>query len=87
MLRLVAAGVVILALAGRAGAQEAPGGAQSRLRVRDLGLKIGVCQPGLLDAITDVAGVRVGQGTVVEGVTSAPAWRSQAFTSAFPRRR
>jgi D-aminopeptidase len=38
-----------------------------RPRVRDLGLKIGVYEPGPLDAITDVAGVRVGQVTIVEG--------------------
>ena len=37
------------------------------MRVRDLGLKIGVYQPGPLNAITDVAGVRVGQITLVEG--------------------
>ena len=38
-----------------------------RARARDLGVKPGVFQPGPLNAITDVAGVRVGQTTVVEG--------------------
>jgi D-aminopeptidase len=38
-----------------------------RARARDLGVKPGVFQPGSLNAITDVAGVRVGQTTVVEG--------------------
>jgi len=47
-------------------AQETPSSAQGRLRVRDLGVKIGVYQPGPLNAITDVAGVRVGQVTLVE---------------------
>jgi D-aminopeptidase len=38
-----------------------------RPRARDLGLAPGVFAPGPLDAITDVAGVRVGQVTLVEG--------------------
>jgi len=38
-----------------------------RPRARDLGLAPGVFDPGPLDAITDVAGVRVGQVTLVEG--------------------
>jgi D-aminopeptidase len=38
-----------------------------RARARDLGVKPGVFAPGRLNAITDVAGVRVGQTTVVEG--------------------
>src|SRR5438445_655155 len=38
-----------------------------RARARDLGIKPGVFQPGKLNAITDVAGVRVGQTTIVEG--------------------
>jgi D-aminopeptidase len=39
----------------------------TRPRVRDVGLVIGVLPAGPLDAITDVAGVRVGQVTVVSG--------------------
>jgi len=38
-----------------------------RPRARDVGLVIGVLPPGPLDAITDVAGVRVGQVTVTAG--------------------
>ena len=38
-----------------------------RPRARDLGVAPGVFQPGPLNAITDVAGVRVGQTTVIEG--------------------
>src|SRR4029450_9655713 len=34
---------------------------------RELGLSPGVFAPGPLDAITDVAGVRVGHATLVEG--------------------
>jgi len=37
-------------------------------RARDLGIVIGDLAPGPLNAITDVAGVRVGHATIVEGV-------------------
>jgi D-aminopeptidase len=40
---------------------------EPRPRARDLGLAPGVFPPGPLDAITDVAGVRVGQTTLVAG--------------------
>jgi D-aminopeptidase len=40
-----------------------------RPRARDAGVVIGVFQPGALNAITDVAGVRVGHTTVVQGDT------------------
>src|SRR5258708_29222178 len=42
-------------------------GAQGRPRARDLGIAPGVFSPGPLNAITDVAGVRVGQTTIIEG--------------------
>src|SRR5207247_5244106 len=38
-----------------------------RARARDLGVKPGVFPTGPLNAITDVAGVRVGNATVIEG--------------------
>jgi D-aminopeptidase len=41
--------------------------AAARPRARDIGLAPGVFQPGPKNAITDVAGVRVGQTTVIEG--------------------
>jgi D-aminopeptidase len=41
--------------------------AAERPRARDLGIAPGVLAPGPLNAITDVAGVKVGQVTVVEG--------------------
>lgn len=41
--------------------------AAERPRARDLGITPGVLQPGPLNAITDVAGVRVGQTTLIEG--------------------
>ncbi|TCO78574.1 L-aminopeptidase DmpA [Chromatocurvus halotolerans] len=39
----------------------------SELRIRDLGIAPGVMTPGTLNAITDVAGVRVGHRTLVSG--------------------
>ena len=41
--------------------------AQSRARARDLGVAPGIFQPGANNAITDVAGVRVGHATIVSG--------------------
>ncbi|MBK9170058.1 MAG: P1 family peptidase [Bryobacterales bacterium] len=41
--------------------------AQDRPRARELGLAPGILPPGPLNAITDVAGVRVGQVTIIEG--------------------
>ncbi|HSK13744.1 MAG TPA: P1 family peptidase [Phnomibacter sp.] len=41
--------------------------AQHRHRVRDAGITIGVMQPGPLNAMTDVEGVRVGHSTLIEG--------------------
>lgn len=37
------------------------------MRSRDLGIRIGTLSPGPLDAITDVAGVRVGHCTLISG--------------------
>src|SRR5580704_14625361 len=39
----------------------------ARPRARDVGVVIGIFQPGPLNAITDVPGVRVGQATVNAG--------------------
>ncbi len=41
--------------------------AQERVRARDLGVAPGIFAPGKLNAITDVAGVRVGQVSLREG--------------------
>ena len=47
---------------------EAPrGGAGLSTRSRELGIRFGDAPPGAQDAITDVAGVRVGSVTLVEG--------------------
>jgi D-aminopeptidase len=39
----------------------------ARARARDLGIVIGTIEPGPWNAITDVAGVKVGHATIVEG--------------------
>ncbi len=59
--------LVLLLLAPALGAQSTanPG----RARARDLGVAPGVFAPGPLNAITDVAGVRVGHVTLSEGET------------------
>ena len=41
--------------------------AQSQHRIRDFGVEIGVLSPGKLNAITDVAGIKVGHSTLIIG--------------------
>lgn len=43
------------------------GAAEERPRARDIGLIVGTFEPGPLNAITDVSGVKVGHTTVVRG--------------------
>lgn len=43
------------------------GQTETRPRVRDLGVQVGVLPTGPLNAITDVAGVKVGQTTLIRG--------------------
>jgi D-aminopeptidase len=59
--RWVLAGALVVTGWSAAAAQ------QSRPRARDLGIVVGVLSPGPLDAITDVAGVRVGHATLARG--------------------
>jgi D-aminopeptidase len=59
--------VVAAALAPALGPRLAAQNPAPRPRARDLGITIGVLPPGPLNAITDVAGVRVGQVTVAAG--------------------
>jgi len=42
-------------------------GAEQRPRLREFGIKTGILEPGPLNAITDVAGVKVGQVTLIAG--------------------
>ena len=69
-----AVGVVTAVLVGCAAIAMSPPVLQAqaptrstRARARDLGVAPGIFQPGALNAITDVSGVRVGQATVVAG--------------------
>jgi len=61
-----------------------------RPRARDVGIVVGVFPPGPLNAITDVAGVRVGHATVVEppavrtGVTAILPHGGNAYRSRVP---
>ena len=64
--KLLAAGAILLLPAGVVG-QTAT--SESRPRASDMGLKVGILSAGRLDAITDVAGVQVGQTTIVRGET------------------
>jgi len=50
-----------------AGEESTAEDAGKRPRARDIGIVIGILQPGPLNAITDVDGVRVGHQTIVEG--------------------
>jgi D-aminopeptidase len=50
-----------------AAASVAFGQTETRPRVRELGVEVGVLPPGPLNAITDVAGVKVGQTTLIRG--------------------
>jgi D-aminopeptidase len=45
----------------------APATSPDRPRLREFGIRTGVLDPGPLDAITDVAGVKVGHVTLIEG--------------------
>ena len=59
--------IVVIALSFFALAPDAVSQDGDRPRARDLGMTVGVFSPGPLNAITDVAGVLVGQVTVTEG--------------------
>lgn len=56
----------------------------SRPRARDLGIRIGRGRPGPLDAITDVAGVRVGHRSVVRGADGDPHAVRTGVTAIWP---
>jgi len=61
---LLAAAMVLLATTFVAAQSTTP---HARPRASDLGLKVGILPTGSLDAITDVAGVEVGQTTIIRG--------------------
>lgn len=66
--KIVILGCTVMLVAGIALAQAQESSAMNtKPRARDLGIRIGVYEPGPLDAITDVAGVEVGQTTIIQG--------------------
>ncbi|MFL5792236.1 MAG: P1 family peptidase [Actinomycetota bacterium] len=54
-------------------------------RARDLGIRIGNGEPGPLNAVTDVAGVRVGHRSVIRGDDGAKDAIRTGVTAVFPR--
>src|SRR5438128_8188093 len=65
MIKRILAAMVALLVTAAAIAQNTPSNA--RPRASDLGLKLGILPTGPLNAITDVAGVTVGQATLIRG--------------------
>ncbi|MYB96972.1 MAG: hypothetical protein F4X60_00235, partial [Gemmatimonadetes bacterium] len=64
LLPVLAAGLIALPAPF---AQRAAGQEPDRPRARDLGIVVGIFEPGRHNAITDVEGVLVGHATVIEG--------------------
>jgi D-aminopeptidase len=64
---LLVASLVLAAATGAVAQPAAQCTVPERARARDLGIAPGVLKPGPLNAITDVAGVLVGQVTLVQG--------------------
>src|ERR1035437_1465309 len=62
--KILAAMVVLLVTAAAVAQNTTP---NARPRTSDLGLKVGILPTGAFDAITDVAGVEVGQTTIIRG--------------------
>ncbi len=65
MKQRIAVSLTIIALA--AGLFGQTPGNNTRPRARDIGIKIGILQTGEFNSITDVAGVKVGQTTIIRG--------------------
>jgi D-aminopeptidase len=59
-------------------------GQMEQPRARELGIQIGTGDPGPLNAITDVAGVRIGQRTVLRGADGAADAVRTGVTTIFP---
>ncbi len=62
-----ASGLILVSLLAGTIAAAVQTAAPQRPRLREFGLKTGILEPGPLNAITDVAGVAVGQVTLQEG--------------------
>lgn len=66
MMGLFLIGAMLVGPSSGGGDQDAPS-RESRPRARDVGITVGVLPPGPWNAITDVAGVRVGHVTLIRG--------------------
>ena len=77
MYRILAVVLVFLVSAQEAAMSQS---AVDRVRARDIGVEVGIFQPGRWNAITDVAGGQVGHATVVEGICPASRRRSMSGT-------
>jgi D-aminopeptidase len=91
MINVLRLGVLTLAMsAPLAFAQDASTVAQGRARARTLGVAPGIFRPGAANAITDVAGVRVGHTTLIvgdsvrSGVTAILPHEGNAFLERVP---
>jgi D-aminopeptidase len=91
MANVLIIGMLVVTLSGSvAVAQELPPVAAGRARARALGVAPGIFRPGPLNAITDVAGVRVGHATLVvgdsvrTGVTAVMPHEGNAFLDRVP---
>ncbi len=67
MLRALLPSFVIALVLAAPGSTETMTQQNERPRARDVGVRVGVLQPGPLNAITDIGGVRVGHTTIVRG--------------------
>jgi D-aminopeptidase len=89
LLPVLARGIALACLATLAAVPMAAQG-QQRVRARDLGVAPGIFAPGANNAITDVAGVRVGQVTLIggerirTGVTAILPHEGNAYRSRVP---
>jgi D-aminopeptidase len=90
MIKWIAIMWAMVLSAGGASAQEPASVARGRARARTLGVAPGIFRPGNANAITDVAGVRVGHATVIlgdsvrTGVTAILPHEGNAFLDRVP---
>jgi D-aminopeptidase len=76
IMRKIVAGFIVVTLAAAGWGRGQEENSAPRPRARELGLKPGFYEPGPINAITDVAGVRVGQVTLHEDLPGGKAVRT-----------
>lgn len=88
--RHVARTVLLAVMSGALAVPSLASAQEERPRARDLGMRVGIFEPGPDNAITDVAGVRVGHSTVITppnirtGVTAVLPHGGNAYRSRVP---